>query len=258
MIASLHIYPIKSLPGLRVDHVLLTPRGPQHDRRYMLVDKAGCFITQRHWPQMALFKLQRENNDTLVIQHGTSSLSLPFIPEGGSPVNVEVWDDRCEAMVISNEANTFFSDSLGMQCRLVYMPDSTQRATDTRYASGHITSFSDGYPYLITGTASFNDLSDKMGAHVDSRRFRPNIILQTERPFEEDEWIKKEIQDNQFALVKPCSRCILINVDPDTGEVGKEPLRTLSGYRHLGHKVWFGQNAVWLGGSGVLRVSAKS
>lgn len=258
MIESLHIYPIKSLPGLSVQTMILTQRGPQFDRRFMLIDDAGRFITQRQNPQMALFDLSWSVDDTFVVGHGSASIPLPFAPTDGDALKVMIWEDECIAWHISKTADEFFSDAIKTACRLVYMPETTQRAVDQRFAPGNITSFSDGYPYLILGTASLKDLTDRWGENADVRRFRPNIVLATEQPFEEDQWGETTLQGNTFSLVKPCGRCVLINVHPDTGETGKEPLRTLSTYRSKDHKVLFGQNAVWLEGDGVLKVNAKS
>jgi uncharacterized protein YcbX len=129
--------------------------------------------------------------------------------------------------------------------RLVFMSESTARKADPRYAlQGENVSFADGFPYLLISRASLEDLNQRLPLAIEMNRFRPNFVVSGAAPFEEDSWKSIQIGDLRFTAVKPCSRCILTTIDPETGEKGAEPLKTLSSYRRINNKVLFGQNLV--------------
>ncbi|MFM7195761.1 MAG: MOSC domain-containing protein [Bacteroidota bacterium] len=134
-----------------------------------------------------------------------------------------------------------------MGCKLVWFPEENPRAVDPDYApSGQHVSLADGYPMLIIGTATLQDLNNRLAHPVTMDRFRPNLIFSGGEPYQEDQFKEFRIGKNIFAGVKPCSRCNLITIDPETGEAGAEPLHTLSGYRKRNNKVYFGQNVIAL------------
>ncbi len=87
-------------------------------------------------------------------------------------------------------------------------------------------------------------------------RFRPNIVVTNTLAFEEDSWKRFRVGGTTFTHVKPCARCVLTTVDPVSGNVGVEPLRTLATYRRVKNEVLFGQNAVHEG-DGSLEVGAE-
>jgi len=245
-ISALYIYPIKSLGGIPLDTATLTDRGFTHDRRWMLVDKDNCFLTQRELPTMSLLQVQLQE-DGLLIQHRHTgdSVKIPFTPTG-APCTVTVWDDSCEAQYVDKNADEWFSRMLSLPCRLVYMPESSLRKVDPNYANGEeITSFSDGYPLLLIGQSSLDDLNDRLSQKIPMERFRPNIVFTGGAPYQEDEMSAFNIAGITFYGVKPCARCVIPTIDLNTGEKGKEPLKTLSGYRQRNNKIYFGQNLLF-------------
>lgn len=256
-IGELYIYPIKSLGGIAVQEAVVTDRGLQYDRRYMLVDADGKFLTQRELPVMATLKTSIAGGRLRVWGKGQASdiLELPLVAESSSStIGVQVWDDTCIGLRVDEAADRWFSLQLGMDCRLVYMPDTTQRLVDPRYAKhNEITSFSDGYPILLIGQASLDDLNHRLAEPVPMNRFRPNIVLAGGRPFEEDEMAHFNINEIDFYGVKPCARCQVTTTDQETGERYKEALKTLATYRQQGHKILFGQN-VLVKGVGLVKV----
>src|SRR4051812_39061791 len=130
-VSELFIYPIKSLGGIAVSSALVTERGLQYDRRWMLIDENNTFLTQRELTAMALFDVAIQE-DGLLVTHkpdGTAIL-IPFEPQTNETLTVEVWSDQCRAIVVSHEANQWFSDMLGINGRLVYMPDAVKRSVD--------------------------------------------------------------------------------------------------------------------------------
>jgi uncharacterized protein YcbX len=255
-VSELFIYPVKSLGGIPVDVAKVTERGFQHDRRWMLVDQQGMFFTQRDIPAMALFRVQLQVSGLKVFYKPdpSSYIDVPFEPVSAELMKVVVWEDTCYALTVSDAADTWFSSILGINCRLVYMPDDSIRKVDPEYASGNeITGFSDGYPFLLIGQASLDDLNSRMVEAVPINRFRPNIVFSGGAPFQEDEMKEFSINGIRFYGVKLCARCVITTIDQETALKGKDPLKTLASYRSMNKKVLFGQNLLH-NGSGELRI----
>jgi hypothetical protein len=245
-ISQLFVYPIKSLGGISVETIPVTDRGFQYDRRYMLVDENNRFLTQREYPVMALLQTVIDGND-LLVHHKNSvhlKLRLPLMPVNeGELIRVQVWEDICEAIHVSLLADEWFSKRIGVFCRLVYMPETSRRQVDERYAlKDDITSFADGYPILMIGQSSLDDLNSRMQEALPINRFRPNIVFTGGRPFEEDTMEHFIVKRIHCYAVKPCARCVITTTDQETGLTGKEPLKTLASYRRVKNEVYFGQN----------------
>ncbi|HMN50310.1 MAG TPA: MOSC domain-containing protein [Ignavibacteriaceae bacterium] len=252
-LSEIFIYPIKSLGGISLNRGFVELRGLQYDRRMMLVDQDGKFLTQRTYPQMALLKTSI-NDDTLVIRdsRNNDSISISLLQSSlmdtaNEKIKVVIWDDICSALKISKESDQFFSDTLGIKCSLVYMPDDENRLVDPKkkyIKDEHAVSFADGYPFLIIGQASLDDLNERLIEHLPMNRFRPNFVFTGGNPFEEDNWDDFLIGNVKFKAVKPCDRCVITTTDQNTAERNEEPLRTLATFRKKGNKVLFGMNLV--------------
>jgi len=254
-VSELFIYPIKSLGSIAVSNALVTDRGLQYDRRWMLVDNNNIFLTQREWPAMALFDVAIQAEGLLVTyKPDGAALLIPFEPQTSEVITVEVWSDYCKAVIVSHEANQWFSKLLNINCRLVYMPDAVKRSVDVRYAMDkEIVSFADGYPMLLIGQASLDNLNSRLQEKLTMRRFRPSIVFTGGEPFEEDELEAFTINNIHFFGVKLCARCVITTINPDTAVKGKEPLRTLATYRMKNNKIYFGQNLLHKG-NGMIQV----
>ena len=247
-LSEIHIYPIKSLGGISLQSAKVEERGLQHDRRWMLVDKNGMFLTQREHPQMALLQVNIKN-DELEVSHKVKtipSLQLPISSEqiSGSIV-VNVWNDVVIAKNVSHDADLLFSEALGLDCQLVFLDYDSDRYTDRKYVDEpRQVSFADAYPFLIIGQESLNELNRRLKEPLPMNRFRPNFVFSGGEPFIEDTWKDFMIGKLKFRAVKSCSRCVIPTINPDTAEKGREPLETLSKFRKIGNKVMFGQNLV--------------
>ena len=254
-VSELFIYPIKSLGGIAVSSALVTDRGLQYDRRWMLVDDSNTFLSQREIAAMALFHIAIKEEGLLVTHSSNgAAIIIPFEPATQEVLTVEVWSDHRKAIVVSHEANQWFSNQLGIRCKLMYMPDVVKRRVDTRYAiDKEIVSFADGYPMLLIGQSSLDDLNNRLQGKLTMQRFRPNIVFTGGEPYEEDCLEAFTINDIHFFGVKLCARCIIPTINPHTATKGKEPLRTLTTYRMKNNKIYFGQNLVHQG-NGVINV----
>ncbi|RZS96059.1 MOSC domain-containing protein [Cecembia calidifontis] len=249
---DIYVYPIKSLGGIRLDAAKLEEKGIQFDRRWMLVDREGVFLSQRTLTQMALLQVQLFDDRMEVFEkfQSKNKLQIPFHTHSENLIDVTIWEDTVKGQVVKKEINDWFSEILGLDCRLVLMPESTKRRLKPKYAiHGESVSFADGMPYLIIGQSSLDDLNAKLRVPVPMDRFRPNLVFNGAAPFEEDSWGKVKIGEAVFKVTKPCARCVMTTVDQETGEKGKEPLKTLAAYRTVQNQVMFGQNMLLLEGS---------
>ena len=242
-LAALYIHPVKSLHRIDRTALDLDPWGPKDDRRWLVTGPDGRFMTQRQHPAMArIFTVLDGDVLTLATQEHTPLHVEPPGPDAET-VTVSVWKDHdITARDAGDDAAHWLSNVLATPCRLVHMADPAH-ARPTDFGS---VSFADGFPLLVTNTASLDDLNARLEQPVPMERFRPNIVVETDLPWAEDTWQRLCIGDVELDLVKPCSRCIVTTIDQESGTipVPREPLRTMTGFRHRPGGVMFGQNAV--------------
>jgi uncharacterized protein YcbX len=239
------VYPLKSAGGIVLQKAEVGPRGLKYDRRWMVVDKNLEFISQRKFPRMATVSVSFTEDSLLLSAPDYPQLQVPFLLKKISVLNVRIWNDICMAYSCGKEPAEWISTLLETECRLVYMPDVTNRPVDKQFTSlEKQVSFADSFPFLIISEASLQDLNNRMSFPLPMDRFRPNLVVTGCPPYDEDSWKIIEIGTLRLHVVKSCSRCVITTIDQNTGEAGKEPLRTLAGYRRKGDKVFFGQNAV--------------
>jgi uncharacterized protein YcbX len=256
VVSQLFIYPIKSLGGIVLNTAQLTDRGLQHDRRWMLIDDDNRFLSQREHAQMALFKLE-VLADALKVTYTTdgSTINIPFVPLKQDLLDVAIWDDTCTGQLVSDVVDAWFTVKIGIPARLVYMPDETHRAADPRYTTqGTISSFADAYPALLIGQASLDDLNNRLAEKLPMNRFRPNIVFTGGEAYSEDQMNHITINGVDMYGVKLCARCVMTTINQETIAKGKEPLKTLAGYRRKGAKILFGQNLAF-NSTGIISVS---
>lgn len=253
-VSALYIYPIKSLGGIRIQKSEIVPTGLRFDRNWMLINRSGTFITQRKHHNLALLQVSIEKDMVTVSHKNDPSYSISFGVDEHlqSNIPVTIWDDNCFATEVSQQMSKWFSEFMQADVRLVKMAENERRLVDPRYALDHeVTSFSDGYPCLIIGQASLDNLNSKLQHPVPIDRFRPNIVFTGGDAHVEDKMLTFSINTVVFKAVKPCARCVLTTVNQQTGVKEQEPLKTLASYRTVGKKVLFGQNLLHIG-SGVL------
>lgn len=255
-VSNLWVYPVKGAAGMGVSEWRLDSFGLMHDRRWMVVDGEGGFVSQRG--DAALGQVGTSiDADSLVLRSTTAGeCRLPLTPVDGARACVRVWADEVDAVDCGEEAASFVTRHLGRAARVVHMPDSTVRPVRSLSGgAGGRVSFVDAFPLLIIGEGSLDELNRRLEEPVEMLRFRPNIVVSGAAPHEEDAWRSIRVGDVECTVVRPCARCVVPTIDPATGIAGREPSRTLASYRKWDRKVWFGQNAVH-GSPGTLRVGA--
>ncbi|MEP7157437.1 MAG: MOSC N-terminal beta barrel domain-containing protein [Betaproteobacteria bacterium] len=249
-LTHIHVYPVKGLGGLTLAESLVTTRGLQYDRRFLVVDNNDTFVTQRECPKMATVWMEIENGEVTFAAPDMEPLVLPAEPPELPSRMVRIWRSHVLAHEVSAEANAWLSEYLGFDARLVYMPDSSERKANPEFAkNGEIVSFADGYPLLVISEASLADLNARMTATgspaLAMNRFRPNLVISGCDAYAEDKLGEIRVGDAVFRAVKPCARCQVTTTDQASGEVrGPEPLQTLGTYRDSEDGVLFGMNLV--------------
>jgi uncharacterized protein YcbX len=257
-LASLYRFPLKSGSAELLEHERCDELGLCGDRRWMVVDAAsGKFLTQRMLPRMALLDARWQGDAALLLTApGMDALRVAVPEQGGVERSVLIWRESVRVPDAGDAAAGWLTRLLGRPCRLVHLPTSRGIQVDQDYARpGERTAFSDGFPFLLIGQRSLDDLSARVGQLLDARRFRPNLVIAGAAPYAEDGWRRIRIGDLTFRVVKPCSRCIIPTIDPLSGERNpdREPLATLMGYRKGEGGVFFGQNLI-AEGTGLLQV----
>lgn len=256
-LSEIYIYPVKSLGGIKVTKWPVNDKGLLHDRKWMLIDSNNQFLSQRKLPKMALIKTQITNDELILSNPHAENISLPLFPTTGNDIETTIWKDQCPAKTTTKIADQWLSDFLGIECKLVYQTDDTVRSVDPDYAkSSDKVNFSDGFPFLIVSSASFQALNQEMKLQLPIQRFRPNLVISNCESYAEDSWREISINEIRFRLPKPCSRCPVPTINIKTAERGKEPLKTLNRIRRWNNRVFFGQNALH-DNSGELSVGAK-
>ncbi|HPI79664.1 MAG TPA: MOSC domain-containing protein [Cyclobacteriaceae bacterium] len=244
-LTEIWVYPVKSMRGTRVKRSKVLPKGLAYDRRYMLVDENNRFITQRVYPQLALFRPSFGDN-VFSVAHKGDVVDIPIVPESSTgQITVTIWDDVVQGVEMGERYNQWFTERAGLTCKLVYFPEGNERRVDPDFAvNREQVGLADGFPFLIIGQSSLDELNSKLSAPLPMNRFRPNFVFDGGKPFEEDTWKNFRIGANGFTAVKPCARCAIPTIDQDTAVKGTEPLATLATFRKVGGKVNFGQNLV--------------
>jgi uncharacterized protein YcbX len=248
-LTEINIYPIKSTRRISLGESTVLKRGLAWDRRWMLVDSDGNFITARKYPRLATVSTQLTTDTLNVRVRGMPELCIPLEPpQEGETRKVTVWRDTCTAIEYGLDYDQWFSEFLGLRCHLVRMRSSDVRAVSADYGmEGDEVSFADSFPLLLISEASLADLNNRLDNPVSMRRFRPNIVVSGCDAFDEDHWRRLRIGNVEFEGARACSRCVFTTIDPDTGEkdADREPLRTLGTYRKRKEGgIFFGQNLI--------------
>lgn len=248
-IAALYIHPIKSARAVAVTRARVGPMGLEGDRRWMVVDAVtGRFVSQRTDPGMARWIPALEDDGALTVRRDAGPVLTVRPPEPGAETrSVRVWGGAFQAQRAGDAADAWVSDALGRGCQLVYMHRIGERMTEAGYGeTQRALSFSDGFPLLVLGAASVEAFAGRVGAPLTPRHFRPNVVVSGAEAFEEDRWERVRLGGVEVDLVKPCSRCRMVDVDPDSGEVHPDgaALRGLARLRRWEGAVWMGQNGI--------------
>lgn len=242
-VRRLFVHPVKSLRSVPVARVELDDFGVRLDRRWMVVDRDGVFLTQRTRPEMARVTQRVEEGSLRLSAEGAGHVAVLPASSDAPRVRVRIWGDRAEALLVDGGAGEWLSDVLGEPVRLVYMPESTvRRAPAPHHPTGETrVSFTDTSAVLVASEESLADLNARLPEPLGIERFRPNVVVSGAPPFDEDHWMGLSGGGVDLRAVQNCARCVVTTRDPRTGIAGKEPLRTLATFREGPRGVEFGR-----------------
>lgn len=249
-IVGLYCYPIKSCGQVKLTSSELNPLGLAYDRQWMLVDEKGQFLSQRTWPQLGLIALDLDPKTGTITASakGMNAITISA-SQSTEKTDVTVWKDSLKANVAATHINQWFSQYLQIPVRLVSFGETSQRLIEADYNPGDKqVAFADGYPLLVTHQATLEQLNQQLleqnHPKVAMQRFRANIVLKTSLPAQDEyHWATLSNPNTTIDLIKPCSRCVMTNLDPETAEkTGNKVLSTLAKKHRLNNKATFGIN----------------
>ena len=247
VVDSLHVYPLKGATGFSPQSWPVDERGLRHDRRFMVVDADGVFISQRTNPRMALIRGEIAG-DGLRISTAGGMIDVPFPLTNAPTLRATVWDDCFDVRIADPNASRMLSEVLHAPAQLVWMPDDCERLTSIKRGEPrrHV-SFADAAPLLLTTTAALEELNTRLqrsgSSAIPMDRFRPNVVVRGATAGADDHWRTLRIGNAAFRVSNACKRCKVITIDQSTGEfAGNDPLTTLATYRAEGPSVTFGQH----------------
>ncbi|MDX1660786.1 MAG: MOSC domain-containing protein [Gemmatimonadota bacterium] len=253
-VTGLWIYPVKSMSGIPLTEMDLVERGLRYDRRWMVVDEDGRFLTQRSVPELAVVETVIAGDRIVLSGRGRRPVWIPLEPDGEPASSVVVWGDEVAAVPGPPKVDRWLSEVLGRPVRLVHMPETSDRAAKRDPTGrGARVSFADAYPLLLISEESLGALNERLERPVPMDRFRPNVVARGAGAFDEDGWDRFRIGSIECRVASRCARCSTTTVDQVSGERGKEPLKTLATFRREGDDVFFGVNVVHAG-TGTLAV----
>lgn len=242
-LTQLYRYPVKSCAGFSLEHSTAGLMGLTGDRVWMVADQNGKFLTGRQLPAMVLIR-PSPTADGLLLQAPDMEPLAVRSADYRQPLHTSVWSYQFDAWGGPAEADDWLSFYLGVECRLVYIGDRSQRLL--RSDPSKPLGFADGYQYLLISEASLAELNRRLPRPVSMLQFRPNLVVGGVAAFDEDRWKVVRIGEVEFDVVKPCERCIFTTVDPQTGHFDsqQQPLATLNQFRAFEAGTLFGQNLV--------------
>lgn len=247
-LSSLYRFPLKSAIGEALPSLQLDGLGVVGDRRWMLAStENGRFLTQRTFPQMSRLTARWNQAGGLTLEApGRLPLDVALPDPDEALRGVIIWRDSMRVPDAGDEAAAWVSEFIGKPCRLVHVPAARARYIEGNVSGDEQVGFADGFPLLLIGQASLDDLVARIGRPLDMLRFRPNLVVQGSEPYAEDSWKRIRIGDVEFTVAKACSRCIITTIDTQTGErsTDREPLTTLRSYRQREGEIIFGQNLI--------------
>lgn len=241
---AIYVYPVKSCAGVALDTATIDACGLTHDRRYMVVDANGRFVSLRTDPALVTVQPRIEATTYVLSAPGMEPLRIPHTLHEGPALDASIWSDQV-ATIEHAAGSEFFSRVLGRRAHLVHLPAHSERGVaPERGRPGDRVALTDAFPLLLVSRESLASLSADAGVELSVERFRPNLVMSGAAPYVEDRFAEVRIGDVTFRGPKACDRCVATTVDPRSAAKGPEPLRTLARVRRANGKVWFGMNLI--------------
>lgn len=216
---------VKATKLLEVERATVTFRGIAGDRQFILLDETGSPLPAGEHRHFLPLKFHFDKEQKVLM------LTYP----DGATVK--------EDCLLSEE--TFDLNFLGMR-NIAVRKVAGEWNNRLRKFSGKavkmvkVITEGDGIdvlPITLVTTGSLKDLSKRTGSLVDHRRFRANLVIEHAEPFAEDSWNGKTMRIGSVVLRIRSSvpRCVVTQLDPDTGVNNVRTIPTLMGFRQKVH-----------------------
>ena len=212
-----HVYPVKGMRGRALDRATVLGHGLAGDRRWLVVDENGSFLTQRQVPAMARLDAEPVAGG-LVLRHGAAACAVSEPGPGAQHLVAAIWKDKVPVLLADGPYASWLSAALGRSCRLAYLDDERARPVDPEFGRpGDHVGFADAFPLLATSNASLTALNDALERPVPMDRFRPSVTVSGLPAWSEDRWRRVRIGAVSFRAPNPCTRCVVITRDQRSG-----------------------------------------
>lgn len=217
-------YPVKGLSPESLDSVTLAPgEGLPDDRRFALAHGANRYESRTGWlPKRHFLNLMiNERLATLETRYESDSGILTIRRKGRQVARGNI-TQQIGRDLIDQFFAAFMRDESVRSPRLVESPGVMFSDVNEKFVS-------------IISLNSVRDLERVTRRPVDPLRFRGNLMIAGGRPWEELDWVGKELRIGAVTLsvAEPIGRCAATNVDPASGERDMNIPKTLvSGFGH--------------------------
>jgi uncharacterized protein YcbX len=205
--------PVKGMRHLDLDHVDLDEQGPVGDRAFCLVDpmRRRVLRTVQHPSLIGVVARTYDDALTLTLPSGEQAEG-PAEPRGET-LTCDYWGRRVDLELTAGPHADLMSIQLGQDVRLARAP------------RGGVV-FAD--PITLVTTASLAALDQ--GDGVESKRFRATLVVETDIPWAEDDWLGREmaVGDATIRVGGPIPRCAVIDHHPETGAKDARLLKALT------------------------------
>jgi len=163
------------------------------DRRFLVVDETGRFLTQRTLPRMARVTATLAGDALALSAEGAGTVlvsRLPILPRRCAPSAV------CEQRGPASRGLWRRSCTLARRFSRAPVPAGPRRrrispagAQVGEGAPGDVFNFADGYPFMLVSEASLADLNRRAAGQghppLPMSRFRPNLVVAGAAPYAE-------------------------------------------------------------------------
>nr|XP_056713238.1 molybdenum cofactor sulfurase [Euleptes europaea] len=246
-VTNIYLYPIKSCAAFEVAQWPVGNQGLLYDRSWMVVNQNGVCITQKQEPRLCLIQplIDLEKSTMTIKAEGMDPISVSLEEDSGRQTPIcqsKVCSHRVQTYSCGGRSTAWFSEFLGRECHLIRQCLDVKRNAKQKHEKGMalVTAASlslvNEAQYLLINRTSVLQLSDQITARLGEslplqkliHRFRANIVISTNEPFEEDKWDEISIGSLRFKVMGPCHRCLVICIDQQTGQRNKEFLQSLS------------------------------
>ena len=235
-VSQINIYPLKSAAPISLEGAVITRKGVDNDRNWMLIDEKGIALTARDCPNLLQVESHLTESGITFSAPNKEDIELTFPNASSKKAAIDIWSVHSLATLVSDTADKWFSEYLGTNCQLVYLRREDVRAVEQKNGGqqGDVVSFADENPLLLVTESSLAELNDRLEDPVTILNFRPNIVVTRSEAFAEDDWNRIQIGGSTYRIAQACKRCILTTIDPKQAQIrnDREPLKTLAKFRY--------------------------